>query len=499
MNTFHTEILGTDTPVDVYAENALRGQHLALIEDDQGHVTSPMQGSPNLTYIRGSASRVWQDAIYTATEGIIAIIPVKITPDIATMTVSLAGSMASQAVTQLSLSFKAYFASRPDVVDEFTLTWDTDPQIVALTLSNPRPGQTYNDQLIVTMRNILPTDETVIGAAAHQVFSSVQILTNVSIYESTLSAPPPTQSGPDNVLYIIEHGYFDVGNNDDAAINGQVYDAYPTTNEGGSLLAITGWKPRAISLNIEGVDGGDNVQAQPELFANISVEGQVHQRHSLIIDRARDHRRYLSIRPSGDVLVGAELSQRTPFRRADGLVSGVLLRDSIYLDRGARGVLSLNLCVLCVLGDGVLKTNANPAEPDAVVTQDMTVRLLQFESGTSPTVISTTTVPMTFKAWRPRSMATNHRILADARRWQFSGGRARLEETSRISGAGFRWGTLAIFELALLNLPRFDLALEGLTFDADLPLIVEVEAVTWQLGLRDVLYSVAGSIVWEGS
>jgi len=498
MLTYHTEILDSDAPIDVFAENALRGQHLALIEDDQGHITSTMQGSPNRIYDRGATSHVWRDAIYTAQEAIIAVIPVEITPQVDTLTVRLAGLMYSQAASPLSLSFKAYLRQNADLIDEVTLAWDTDPQVVTLELSNPRRGQTYQDQIIITMRNVLPTTSAAIGAAAWQLLPTVFILED-GTYGSTF-APDAAENGPDNVLYIEGESFFEVGNFDSGDDRGRVYGArkvYSNPSNPGALLAITGWAARAISLDVAGTDGAKTAPAQPELYPNIPVHGHVHLRHSLAIDRARDHRRYLSIRPSGDVLVGEELSQRTPFRRASGL-NGILVRDSIYLDRGARGILTVYPSILYVTGDSVLNGDANPAEPDRTDTQSLTMRLLQWESGSSPTEIGSMTIDATLRGWHARSTLSNHRALVDARRWSWSRGLARLEETTYTSGAGYRWGTLALQELALLNTPRFDLALEGLTFDADLPLIVEIEAPPWSLASYGVLYVVGGSICWEG-
>jgi hypothetical protein len=498
MLTYHTEILGSDAPVDVYAENALRGQHIALIEDDQGHITSPMQGSPNRIYNRGSTSLVWRDALYTAQEAVIAVIPVEITPQVDTLTVRLAGSMYSQAASPMSLSFKAYLRQNPDLIDEVTLAWDTDPQLVTLELSNPRRGQTYQEQIIITMRNVLPTTEVAIGAAAWQLLTAPFILED-GTWGDTF-APDAAENGPDNALYIEGEGWFEVGNFDADDDRARVYGARSVgSNPGnpGALLALTGWAARAIALDVAGVDGANVAPAQPELFPNIPVQGHVHLRHSLAIDRARDHRRYLSIRPSGDVLIGAELSQRTPFRRAS-VDNGILVRDSIYLDRGARGILTVYPSILYVTGAGVLNGDANPSEPDRTDTQSFRMRLFQWESGASPTEIGTMTIDSTLRGWHARSTLSNHRALVDARRWSWSYGRGRLEETTRTSGAGYRWGTLALQELALLNTPRFDLALDGLTFDEDLPLIVEIEAQGWTMASYGVLYVVGGSICWEG-
>lgn len=496
MQTYHSEMLGADAPVDVWAENAIRAQHIALIEDDQAHITSPMQGSPNRIYNRSTTSRQWRDALYTAQEAVIAIIPIEITPQVDTLTVRLAGSMYSQAAAPLSLSFKAYLRQSPELLDEVTLAWDSDPQLVELELSNPRRGQTYQDQLIVTMRTVLPVGDAAIGAAAYQLLTNAYVLADGTW--GGAFTPSAATSGPDDVVYIDGEGWFDVGNFDSGDDRGRLYGARLIYSSVGALLSLTGWAPRAIALDIAGVDGATIAPAQPELYPNAPVQGHVHLRHSLVIDRARDHRRYLSIRPSGAVLDGSELSQRSPFRRASALES-VLLRDSIYLDRGPRGILTCYPVILYVTGDGQLNGDANASEPDRTDTQSLTMRLLQWEDGNiSPTEVAAISIDATLRGWHERSVLSNHRALVDARRWRWSYGIGRLEETSLDSGAGYRWGTLATQELALLNIPRFDLALEGLSFDADLPLIVEIEAGTWTMANNGVLYVVGGSICWEG-
>ena len=496
MQTYHTEILDADAPVDVYAENALRGQHLALIELDQGHITSPMQGSPVRMYNRATTARIWRDALYTGFEAAILVIPLEITPQLDTARVRLAGAMYSQASSPLSLSFKAYFASNPEQIDEVTLAWDTDAQLVELELSNPRKGMTYQDQLIVTLRNVLPEGEAAIGAAAHQVLTGAYV-TEDGTWGDPFS-PAYNENGPDNILWLEGEGWIEVGNFDSGDDRARVYNARKVYTTTGALVALTGWAARSCALDITGADNATIAPAQPELYPNIAVRGAVHYRHSLVIDRARDHRRYLSIRPSGAVLDGSELSQRSPFRRASAL-EPVLMRDSIYLDRGARGLLTLYPAILYVTGEGLLNADAAASAPDREDTQAFTLRLSQWEDGeTTPTALVELDVDVKLRGWHERSVFTTHRALVDARRWRWSYGVGRLEETSLDSGAGYRWGTLAPRELALLNAPRLDLSLEGLSFDADLPLIVELEAGAWALPANAVLYAVGGAICWEG-
>lgn len=516
MNTYDTEMLDSDAPVDVYAENALRGQHLALIEDDQAHVTSPMQGNSVRNYIRSLAGKRWRDALYAGFEAVIAVIPIELNPQVGTITIRLAGTMASQASTPLALNFGLYLGLDPDERDDTQVAYVTSVVGVTLTINNPRPQDTYQDLLIVTMASALPIDP---GAAAWQVTINGFALED-GTYGGT-ATPNSATNGADNMIYFEdEQEWFEVGNYDSPDDRGRLYGGRLIYSQGAGMVAITGWRARSIAMTITGVDGSGIVMAQPELYANIPVQGQVHARHDFIINRARDHRRYLSIRPSGDLLVGVENTVRSPWRRAD-FGARVLVRDSIYLDRGARGVLSARIAALYYTGDNVSNDNADASTPDRESEQTFTVRLSQHEDGSAtPAVIGEAEVTLTLNGWTGRSPMTQHRALNDVSRWRFQGTHARLEDfPSRDSGAGYRWGTMAPFELALLNLCRFDLPLEGLTFDASLPLILEVfvpvEAVppaynpslgnnptltgsNWRLPYRSSVIAVGGSICWEG-
>lgn len=516
MNTYDSEMLDSDAPVDVWAENALRDQHLALIEDDQAHVVSPMQGNPVRSYIRASTAKAWRDALYTAQEAVIAVIPIELNPQVDTLTVRLAGTMASQAATGLALNFALYLGLNPETRDDVQIPYATGLTGVELTVSNPRTQDTYQDYLIVTMSCELPADP---GAAAWQVMVGAYALED-GTWGGT-GSPSSATSGADNVVYFEdEQEWFELGNFDSPDERGRLYGGRLIYSQGAAICALTGWRARSIALDITGVDGSSIVPAQPELYANIPVQGHVHARHDFVINRARDHRRYLSIRPSGDLLVGVETTQRSPWRRAD-FGTRVLLRDSIYLDRGARGVLSARVAALYYTGDNVSNDNADAASPDRESSQQFTVRLLQWEDGeTSPTLITSATVTLELRGWTGRNNTTQHRALNDVSRWRFQGTHARLEEfTSRDSGSGYRWGTLAPFEVALLNLLRFDLALDGLTFDADLPLILEVivpvegsppaynpskgnnptlTGSNWTLPYHSSVVAVGGSICWEG-
>lgn len=523
MKTLDDEILADDAPLDVYAENALLEQHQWLVANDQGHLTHSSRGSAQ-RYWTGSTT-AWLEGMACAVERIIYVIPVRLEAHTQSVDVTLCGLTSSLAASPTDIRFRAYLSRFSDDVfaDYGDLAYEaSNPSALKLSVDHPRPGEQLDDLLIVTMRSGLSDDDwhtlsdVIIGADGL-----------IRDQDGKANLPADLEIGVESAAVLSASGWADVeGSNFNARSGPFAFGASP--DDSGQTLTfnyITVYKPLAIELRLVGVAAAPLIP-QAQLRPNIAVAGGVHARHELAIRRARDHRRLLVIDPHGDELVGAETTQLVRFKRAEYL-NGYreLLRESIWLDRGAYGRVTAQLVVISCTGVEVSDDEVDRDNPLFTGAQDWRVRLLQYEDGSAtPVEVASETQALQMRGFAARRYSTRCVLLAGARKWpglRLNGcWHKRLEEydgTNR--GTSLRWGFLSDADMQAAQVLSWTIDLDTLDFDPALPLQMVIDipddatipaydkkdgsnpvpsASNWNFPRFGAHICVGGSIYWEG-
>lgn len=485
MNTLDDEILADDAPLDVFAENAVNQQHQWLATYDLGHVSSSSRGSA-IRYYVGPTDIRWREWIGSVEHRIVYVIPMRLDSHALSVHVRVVGHTRSAAASPGNVEWRAYFGRFPDAYDSDNMSYDaSNPSLAEMEVAHPRPGETYDDLLIITLKSGLSDPDT---DAWHEltkaeIKSDGRIKPTSGSGGTTGGVPADLQNGVESALYVDRSGWFDLeGSNANAASGPYAFGAAPDDSEPTIYWTpITTVALQGIDVWIEG-EGSPDIVPQARMRPNIPVDAAVHAAHELAIRRARDHRRLLAVDLIGDTLIGAETTNTVRWKRAEYVNDyRELMRESIWLDRGAYGRVAARLVVIACTGPEVVNDDVVRDEADFTTQQTFRVRLLQFEDGSAtPTEVYSGDQEKTVKAYASRGYNTNHVMLCGVRKWAknlINGAwHERLEDrTSTNRGTSLRWGMLSEADLQAAYVHEFSVDLDGLDFDDSLPLVMVVD------------------------